>query len=439
MSIKKYTNIDGINNKTDNEGQFLQADDLFIVSKKEIEDTDFGNCKYDVMEVSVYDINNNLLPQKSGNNVAYIKTDDIKNYMYQITNTGGQKELAIDIEKLLKDIGFTNGILKVNINFVRYKVGTENELERVWIQEISPSREEIRILPLKTKVSNINNKTKKEFKDLQSLNKNFKYYKISLLNSINSYETTFLEKIDSALETQYGKDFFNILKKDFGLSKFSKIRTNIFTDFKTSVDYYLNNKEYDVTQSTFGKKSKIRFEDCDVYDFANLVNEIQVILYKCVDFNLQSLKRRDVTTNSLPKEFSISELQKQIQNNLDSFSTFSETKRNVYSPDGTSVVFNDVVTQNPIDPIPVPIYTAKGTLLSTYCSGYDQYGTYADGNGGTYNELVETNSLTCGYITPTPIDIGGGYSGGGGGGMMNGGGREMGGQFDTQSLQEYQK
>ena len=430
MSIKKYTNIDGINNKTENEGQFLQADDLFIVSKKEIEDTDFGNCKYDVMEVSVYDINNNLLPQKSGNNVAYIKTDDIKNYMYQITNTGGQKELAIDIEKLLKDIGFTNGILKVNINFVRYKVGTENELERVWIQEISPSREEIRILPLKTKVTNINNKTKKEFKDLQSLNKNYKYFKLSLLNSINSYETTFLEKIDSALETQYGKDFFNILKKDFGLSKFSKIRTNIFTDFKTSVDYYLNNKEYDVTQSTFGKKSKIRFEDCDVYDFANLVNEIQVILYKCVDFNLQSLKRRGVTTNSLPKEFSISELQKQIQNNLDSFNTFSETKRNVYSPDGTTVVFNDVTTVVK----DTPVYTERGTLIKTMCKGYDQYGVYADGNGGSYEELIETNSLTCGYVPPSPPFDGGGGSGGGGG--M---GREIGGQFDTQSLQEYQK
>ena len=430
MSIKKYTNIDGINNKSSNEGQFLQADDLFIVSKKEIEDTDFGNCKYDVMEVSVYDINNNLLPQKSGNNVAYIKTDDIKNYMYQITNTGGQKELAIDIEKLLKDIGFTNGILKVNINFVRYKVGTENELERVWIQEISPSREEIRILPLKTKVTNINNKTKKEFKDLQSLNKNYKYFKLSLLNSINSYETTFLEKIDSALETQYGKDFFNILKKDFGLSKFSKIRTNIFTDFKTSVDYYLNNKEYDVTQSTFGKKSKIRFEDCDVYDFANLVNEIQVILYKCVDFNLQSLKRRGVTTNSLPKEFSISELQKQIQNNLDSFNTFSETKRNVYSPDGTTVVFNDVTTVVK----DTPVYTERGTLIKTMCKGYDQYGVYADGNGGSYEELIETNSLTCGYVPPSPPFDGGG-GGGGGGGM----GREIGGQFDTQSLQEYQK
>jgi hypothetical protein len=174
MSIKKYTNIDGINNKTENEGQFLQADDLFIVSKSEIDTTDFGDCKYDVMEVSLYDINNNILPQSSGNNVAYIKMGDIKNYMYQITNKSGQKELAIDIEKLLNNLGFKNGILKVNINFVRNKVGSDNELQRVWIQEISPSREEIRILPLKTKDETINNLTKKEFKNIHNLSKDFK-------------------------------------------------------------------------------------------------------------------------------------------------------------------------------------------------------------------------------------------------------------------------
>jgi len=196
MSIKKYTNIESIDNKTSNEGQFLQADDLFIVSKSEIDTTDFGDCKYDVMEISVYDINNNLLPQSTGNNVAYIKTDDIKNYMYQITNKQGLKELAIDIEKLLKYLGFTNGILKTNINFVRYKVGSENELERVWIEEISPSREEIRIVPLKTKFPNINDKTKTEFKNLQNLNKDFKYYKQALLNSLNSFDNTFLDKIN---------------------------------------------------------------------------------------------------------------------------------------------------------------------------------------------------------------------------------------------------
>jgi len=441
MSIKKYTNIDGINNKTENEGQYLQADDLFIVSKSEIDTTDFGDCKYDVMEVSVYDINNNLLPQQSGNNVAYIKTDDIKNYMNQVTNKVGQKELVIDIEKLLKDLGFTNGILKVNINFVRYKVGSENELERVWIEEISPSRQEIRILPLKTKFEDINKKTKNQLTNLKGLHKDFKYYRDSILNSLNSFDNSFLDKINSNLETKYGKDFFSIAKKDFGLSNFNIVRDKIASDFKLSVDYYLNNKYYDISNSLFGKKSEERFDDCEVYDFNLLLSEIQNILNGCVDYNLQSLKRRELNLKVLPKEFSITELQKQIQNNLDSFNTFTQTKRNVYSPDGTTNIFNDVVIPNPIDPIPAPSYTKKGTLIETYCSGYDQYGKYADGNGGTYDELIETNSLTCGYIPPSPPNNGGGggYTGGGGGGMMNGGGREMGGLFDTQSLQEYQK
>jgi len=412
MSIKKYTNIEDINNKSSNEGQFIQKDDLFIVAKNEIEGTDFGSCKYDVMEVSVYDINNNLLPQKSGNNVSYIKTNDIKNYMYEITNKGGQKELAIDIEKLLKDVGYTNGILKVNINFVRYKVGSEDILERVWIEEISPSREEIRILPLKTKFENINNKTKTEFKNLRSLNAELKYSKNSLLDTINSFENTFLEKIDSALESKFGKDFFTLLKKDFGFSNFGSIRTKIFTDFKTAVDYYLNNRGYDITQTNFGKPSTVIFQDCDTYDFNKMLSDIRGILYKCIDFNLSFLKRRDVGIKTLPKEFSIVELQKQIQNNLDSFNTYSEEKRNVYTPSETAVVFND--TTSSFTP---PTYPARGTLLNTICKGYDEYGKYADGNGGSYDELIQTNSLNCGYIPPVEIQTpstGGGAGGGGG-------------------------
>jgi hypothetical protein len=412
MSIKKYTNIEGINNKTDNEGQYLQSDDLFIVTKKEIETTEFGSSKYDIMEVSVYDVNNTLLPQKSGNNVAYIKTNDIKNYMYQITNKAGQKELAINIEKLLNELGFVNGVLKVNINFVRYKIGSENELERVWIEEVSPSREEIRIIPLKTKFANINSKTNQQLVNLQSQNKDFKYYKSSILDSLNSFENTFLEKIDASLETKYGKDFFSVIKKDFGLSNFANSRIKIFTDFKTSIEYYLTNKYYDVTDSRFGKNSDTRFEDDDVYDFNLMLTEMDTILNNCVSSNLQFLKRRELDLKVLPKEFSITELQKEIKNNLDSFSTFSETKRNVYSPDGTITTFNDINTG-----FEEPIYPEKGTLLNTFCKGYDQYGNYADGNGGTYEELIQANSTICGY---TPPSSGGG--GGGGGGNSGGGG-----------------
>jgi hypothetical protein len=411
MSIKKYTNIEGINNKTENEGQFLQTDDLFIVSKTEIDTTDFGDCKYDVMEVSLYDINNNILPQSSGNNVAYIKMGDIKNYMYQITNKQGLKELAIDAEKLINDLGYTNGIIKVNINFVRYKVGSEDVLESVWIEEISPSREEIRIVPLKTKSADINNKTKNQFKNLENLNKDFKYYKQALLNSLNSFDNTFLDKINSHLETNYGKDFFNILKKDFGLSNFNIIRDKISNDFKQSVDYYVNNKYYKISESRFGKPSDIRFEDCEVYDFNDMISTIQNILTECINFNLKSLKRSELNLKTLPKEFAVTELQKQIQNNLDSFNTFTQTKRNVYSPDGTAAVFNDVTSS-----FVEPTHPLRGTLLNTFCKGYNQYGKYADGNGGFYEQLIEVNSSTCGYTPPNDGGGSGGGSGDGGGG-----------------------
>jgi len=44
---------------------------------------------------------------------------------------------------------------------------------------------------------------------------------------------------------------------------------------------------------------------------------------------------------------------------------------------------------------------AAGTLLNTNCVGVDQYGTYTDGQCGTTNSLIETNSVACGYVPPT--------------------------------------
>lgn len=412
MSIKKYTNIDSINQNIENEGKFIEDKDLFIVSKNEIEKTDFGTGNYDVMEISVYDINNNLLPQKSGNNVAYIKKGDIQNYLYNITNKTGQKELAINIEKLLNSLGFSNGILKVNINFVKNKVGSDNEFTKVWIQEVSPSREEIRIIPLKTKDVNINKITNNEFKNLKSLNKDFIYYKTELLNTLNSFDNVFLTKIDSYLESKFGKDFFNILKKDFGLRDFVNFRNTIFEDFKNSTTYYLTNKYYTIGESNFGKPSEMRFDDFEVYDFTMMISEIQSILNRCIDINMRILKRREVGITTLPSEFSIVELQKQIQDNLNAFSTFSEVKRNVYSPDGTAATFNDVTSS-----FTPPSYPTRGTLIETSCKGYDRYGTYADGTGGKYEELIETNSTICGYVEPPPTGGGGGGGFGGGGGL----------------------
>lgn len=66
--------------------------------------------------------------------------------------------------------------------------------------------------------------------------------------------------------------------------------------------------------------------------------------------------------------------------------------------DGNCGIYNSLIETNSencgyVDP--------AGTLLSIYCSGFDLYGTYADGSGGTYDDLIETNSESCGYTTST--------------------------------------
>lgn len=364
MSITKYTNIEGINNKSENEGKFLQSEDLFIVNQNQIEDTDFGDCKYDVMEVSVYDINNNLLPHKSGNKVAYIKTGDIKNYMYNLTNKGGQKELAIDVEKLLNDLGFENGILKVNINFVRNKVGSDNELSRVWIQEISPSRTEVRVVPLKTKYDDINRKTNSEFKNINDLSKDFKYYKKNILDALDSFEVLYLESITDSMVAKFGKDFQSILKKDFGLSDFDAFKKRIFLDFKDSIKYWVSNKYYKIQDNNFGKPSNIRFEDCEQYDFSKLLGEIYSILRNCIDYHTKTLKRRDITIKTLPKEFEVTELKKEVKDLVGTITIDENRVRNVYNPKnvqinpkGTEIINPpiDIVDEPPIKIEPIEL------------------------------------------------------------------------------------
>ena len=421
MSIKKYTNIEQINLNKQNVGQFIEDKDLFIIAKNETVTSTFGDNSYDTMEVSVYDINNNLLPQKSGNNVSYIKTGDIKNYMYNVTNKNGTKEIAIDAEKLLNDLGFTNGILKLNINFVRNKVGNNNELSRVWIQEISPSREEIRILPLKTKNETINKITNLEFANLKKQYKTFANVKQNINLQISTFENSYLTKIDDYLNTQFGTDYLLYLKKDFGLQNFDDYVKKIYTDFKSAVNNYLTNKKYNIALSDFGKVDVVRFIDSEIYKTEDIEKEINLILMDCITKNLPDLKQRTIETKTIEKQFTNSPIDRLTLDTTNVPPIISNRKIITITPNQIS--FTKVAGGTGTNlPTPKP----KGTLITTICKGFDQYETYADGNGGTYDKLIKVNSLTCGYVAPTPK--GGGGTGGGGRG--EGSGTEGGGRGD---------
>ena len=47
------------------------------------------------------------------------------------------------------------------------------------------------------------------------------------------------------------------------------------------------------------------------------------------------------------------------------------------------------------------VYATYGTLLSQGCVGTTRNGTYADGSGGTYTQVIEYNATYCGYVAPT--------------------------------------
>ena len=66
------------------------------------------------------------------------------------------------------------------------------------------------------------------------------------------------------------------------------------------------------------------------------------------------------------------------------------------STSGTQVASTGTITI--IDTSVTP--PAYGTLVYYYCSGYDKWGTYNNGSGGTYNAIVESNSAYCGYVPP---------------------------------------
>ena len=144
--------------------------------------------------------------------------------------------------------------------------------------------------------------------------------------------------------------------------------------------------------------------------FERLTNEIQTILFQCIDANSSFLKRRNITVKSLPKEFAITEIRKEIKNNLEAFGTPTTIKRNVYNPQNISATFDDVEKiqdtpilppppreEPPVDVIkPLPVPEPPITI--------------------TPAEPVVIKMPPTESVEPAPPSYGGGGGGGGGGG-----------------------
>jgi len=134
-----------------------------VVFEEGLQKSYFGQGIADVIEFVLYDSNDNKLPQgDSGDFVRYIYLDssNITDYFILTDANAGDKqsrasEYIVDVEKLIRDAGYSNGVFKTQVTLLNRRAGSNaKEGDKLWIHEISPSRTEIRVLPLKSKIEN---------------------------------------------------------------------------------------------------------------------------------------------------------------------------------------------------------------------------------------------------------------------------------------------
>ena len=107
----------------------------------------FGLSEDDIIEFIMYDISENQLPQKGHGLVRYISltNENIRDYFLIAEGTFMTKnnlpaEYFIDVERLINEAGYANGLFKTQISLLNKRVGSFQPNDKLWIGEISPSR-----------------------------------------------------------------------------------------------------------------------------------------------------------------------------------------------------------------------------------------------------------------------------------------------------------
>jgi hypothetical protein len=280
MAIKTFKEI------LNNQGYRISSNDRKIFEEGNLESF-FGFGEKDAIEFIVYDLNDNQLPQINDELVRYvpITTANIKDYFLIAEGTVLKKnqfptEYFIDVERLLREAGYDNGIFKTQITLLNKRVGSEAPADSLWISEISPSRTEVRLLPLK-KGLQLNPELKKRF-DLFINNGEFRDDTINL--AFNFIEKVNPTVIDNFLKSKYSTKWLDKMVSEFKIKDFDTFSTRVFEKFVEASFYEFTNRISDIRDVKYGKPKTER----PVIELS--VNQIESIckriLIMCIDFYL---------------------------------------------------------------------------------------------------------------------------------------------------------
>lgn len=405
MAINDFKNIENINLNLDSTAQLVNSKDLAIFKTSAKNNTDFGMSNNDVIEFRIYDISNNLLEQTGGNKVRYIHKNDMSKYLKsEIDSKTQEKIYDIDVEKLIRESGHENGEYKVAFNFLKNHLGTENSKQRVWIHEVSPSRTEIRVMPLLTNDVKQNQTITYRYNTFLNKGKELKNILTLIKNKIDSLELSISTIIDNYFVSKHGQIWLDVVKRDFQFgsdNKYTNFKQKIFKDFKNSVNYQLEGKEFDITSPTYGK-TPIQKLDVDEYFHKQQIDTILLNrLSESIEYNSKFISQikipQSIINESNKKQGSLA-LQSLLDTNYQAKSNLTQTNKiTINKPKGTIATPAPVPTPiisktQPDSPLPEP------TSPSISSGG----GSVSNSAGYTFNE-IDPNS---GYNRPQVLERG---------------------------------
>lgn len=280
MAIKTFKEI------LNNQGYRISSNDRKIFEEGNLESF-FGFGEKDAIEFIVYDLNDNQLPQINDELVRYvpITTANIKDYFLIAEGTVLKKnqfptEYFIDVERLLREAGYDNGIFKTQITLLNKRVGSEAASDSLWVAEISPSRTEVRLLPLK-KGLQLNPELKKRF-DLFINNGEFRDDTINL--AFNFIEKVNPSVIDNFLKSKYSTKWLDKMVSEFKIKDFDTFSTRVFEKFVEASFYEFTNRISDIKDVKYGKpKTERPVIELSVNEIENICKRILIM---CIDFYL---------------------------------------------------------------------------------------------------------------------------------------------------------
>lgn len=287
MAIKEFKDI------VDRKGYLVDSEDRKIF-EKEISKSNFGQGFSDVIEFVLYDSNDNQLPQgEDGKLVRYIHINDSNwsNYFYLPRSSNFNKNLKdspeffIDLERLVKEAGYSNGIFKTQVTLLNRRIGSEEvDTDKLWIHEISPSRTEVRLLPLK---NNTNQDLIKRY-GLFTNRGNFR-------DDTIYYSTKFIEGIDADIayerflqlkgKTSDGVSYKNLIEKEFKVD-FEKLLQKVKEKYIKSMKYFIDGRVWNSKETTYGQQlngqDKVELSVSTILNISNMcfLNSIEEFLPK---------------------------------------------------------------------------------------------------------------------------------------------------------------